>query len=384
MHSLFCMASPPGPGAASYGAQIHVDRGVYGLRASRRGARSAPAIAPLDATPTPTSDVASFVRRVKVVHKAVFGELTLHELENISAVHGAPVLEASPAVGHVSMLAAKYLVDTMALPLCGFVSSPAFPPGCAISLGQPSTPLRIFGDARLVVVRSELRLPIQYQQQLIAAIADFCTRHASSMIFVMEGKPDNTLVTGSSQHVEIISKLVPAPRAGSIIAPFVGHDDGAESVASSPERGGLKHGRSRSSTHTRESESSDDDFEALDAQTKAAIHYVTTCPSAAALLAGELGALPMLEGAIDGMVGGLVSLAPTLDTPLTALLVRASALLPDARAAATAVALLTRFVPSIPSGARDVLEDEANVLEAKLAACAAAAPPPPSTYGMYM
>eukprot|EP01139_Manchomonas_bermudensis_P023424 Amastigsp_a841123_491.p1 type:complete len:382 gc:universal Amastigsp_a841123_491:155-1300(+) len=381
------MASPPNPVAGTaFGAQVHrADRGVYGFR-GKRARRSS-------STHERESAASRVAARKKVVFRGVFGEITLCEFDGID-VDGAAVIEGSPSIGMVSSIAAKHLVHTLELPLCGALLSPQFPPGCTVSRGVPSSPLRIYGDRRLVVFVSEFRLPIALQNAFVDALLDFASRHHARMVYALEGKPDNKMVTTDGAEIDLSNCLVPPHLRGAPmpLGPFGLLEAG--SPGSSPDESRWRRGSERKHSRSRRragttSESSDSGAESGSGSDDGTtdlvqVHFVTTSLVAAVALSA-CNAEPMLDGAIDGVTGAImakVALHEGLDA--TALLVKANTVLPDARAAATVVTLLSVLETDVPEDSHTELHDDANELEQRLTRTAKSAPPPPSLMGMYV
>ncbi|KAH3756034.1 3-isopropylmalate dehydratase [Pelomyxa schiedti] len=114
----------------------------------------------------------------------------LREFGDLSAIAKAPIIPGFPSVSLTSILTAGYLAEQLELPLIGVISSPLFPPRCVLDRGRPCHPIRIFGDARLVVIMCEFKLePPELAAAVCEAMFDFSARHQSSMIITVEGDP---------------------------------------------------------------------------------------------------------------------------------------------------------------------------------------------------
>lgn len=88
------------------------------------------------------------------------------------------------------MLTCNYLVEDLDLPLVGCLDSTQMPAGAVISsVGQPSTPVRIFGDKRIVVVASEMKVLPEMTRDLIQIICALARKIKSRMLYCVEGVP---------------------------------------------------------------------------------------------------------------------------------------------------------------------------------------------------
>jgi len=84
----------------------------------------------------------------------------------------------------------NYLVEDIDLPLIGSVKASAIPPTAIVSsTGQPCHAIRIFGDQRMVIIASELKIPDGMTQDLVDSIIGVARFIKSSMIYCVEGVP---------------------------------------------------------------------------------------------------------------------------------------------------------------------------------------------------
>ena len=90
----------------------------------------------------------------------------------------------------VNILAANYLVEKLDLPLIGDIVSDDFPLTVAVVDGVPQHPVRIYGNAELVVITSQLKFEDEsastIARDLVRAMMDFCTRHKAGLLLTME------------------------------------------------------------------------------------------------------------------------------------------------------------------------------------------------------
>ena len=106
------------------------------------------------------------------------------------------MLEGFPSVGLTSIISSAHIVEQLGLPLIGVMTSTdGFPPMGVINSGQPSHAVRIFGDKRMVVIVSEIKLGKNAKLigDVVKLIFDFATRHHSPSIFTIDGLPLESL-----------------------------------------------------------------------------------------------------------------------------------------------------------------------------------------------
>jgi len=146
------------------------------------------------------------IKKRKVIFSKSYGNqggantVCLREFEGISC-EGGVLIEGFPSVSLTSILSASFLVDQLKLPLVGFISSTDFPPKCVIDKGQPSHPIRIFGDRRLVVILCEFKLPSnEITYNVVDAMLDFAFRHSCKMVITVEGLPMENFEKGKGEE----------------------------------------------------------------------------------------------------------------------------------------------------------------------------------------
>jgi predicted ATP-grasp superfamily ATP-dependent carboligase len=125
----------------------------------------------------------------QVIFDQQYGQCRLREFSNC-IVEGATVLAAQPSQAFTAVLAAQHIIETLSLPLVAVISTPRMVPKCIISDGIPTSPIRIHGDKRLVVVLSETKSGIDdVSFDLAQLILDFAKRHRAGMMLLVEGLP---------------------------------------------------------------------------------------------------------------------------------------------------------------------------------------------------
>jgi len=162
--------------------------------------------------------------------------VVLTEFDNISNVTRAPIVEAFPSIGLVSVMTGKQLIKALKLPIVGVIQSDHFQVSCVVSHEQPSFPARVYGNEHLVVFLCEMafKVPPETIQSLVQCVYDFAHRHRSPMIYTIEGMPrPPTIELPSGESVRI--RLANAPSGGG----ETGEDEENEDEAGGDE-GGLE------------------------------------------------------------------------------------------------------------------------------------------------
>ena len=115
-------------------------------------------------------------------------EVRIVEKEGVK--HKNPiVIEGLPDVGLVGTIAASYIVERMGYKEIGYIESDLFPPVMVVHEGQSKNPLRIYGDEGVVVVLSEVAIPVGAVYPLTEALADWVKEIDSKLVISMTGLP---------------------------------------------------------------------------------------------------------------------------------------------------------------------------------------------------
>lgn len=115
-------------------------------------------------------------------------EVRIVEKEGVK--HKNPiVVEGLPDVGLVGTIAASYIVERMGYKEIGYIESDLFPPIMVVHEGKSKNPLRIYGDEGVVVVLSEVAIPVGAVYPLTEALADWVKEIGSKLVISMTGLP---------------------------------------------------------------------------------------------------------------------------------------------------------------------------------------------------
>jgi len=346
------------------------------LAASDKSEDKKPRWGKLDDLRSP-SDVLGTVKRFKVFFSRPFGEVTLTEFATIEC-DGAAIVECFSSVGLLGIMTGKHLVKHLKLPLIGILQSEHFPVTCVVQNEQPSYPVRIYGDRRLVVFMAEmgLKVPPESLSSVVESIFDFAHRHRCPMIYSIEGipRPDSFEVDGQEVRLTIPGANGEDEEGGeaedeeeaSIIiddtllakmelreAEKKSKADPVEAakVPPSPQKisdSTVKRPTKKAEKGKKEKTAEDDEQKSIDEIADELfgkkIHYVTTSLDMAKSLR-KLGHIPLVDGIIPGVTGGLLAQAPLTEQEVTALLAPTSLILPVPEGSIPILRLLQHFLP---------------------------------------
>ena len=131
-----------------------------------------------------------FFLKKKVVFRMDTEDVSVRLFVDPESVQGAPVIIGFPNIGLTPVLTSNYLVEDLDLPLIGTIAPEDMASTAVVShKGQPCHAIRIFGDKRLVVICSELKIPDNLINGLSTALVSFCEKIKSEMIWCAEGVP---------------------------------------------------------------------------------------------------------------------------------------------------------------------------------------------------
>jgi len=122
----------------------------------------------------------------RVIFKETYGTVTLREIEGAD-VDGAVLLEGFPGSTFTSMICASCIVDSNHLRLIGTISSDKLPAKSIVENGHATSLIRIMGSKDLVVVQSDVAIPIEISFDMVTAVLEFARRHRCRMIVTMQG-----------------------------------------------------------------------------------------------------------------------------------------------------------------------------------------------------
>ncbi|ELR13463.1 uncharacterized protein ACA1_245660 [Acanthamoeba castellanii str. Neff] len=388
--------------------------------------------------PKKEEDYTGIIKRTRPLTEVTRADVTLVEFTNIDC-DGAPIVDAFPSTGVVSVLAGMQLVKSMGLPLVGVLKSLSIPSVATVQCEQPSHPARIYGNRGIVIFVCEISLDEVVARSVADLIYDFARRHRCPMIYTVEG-----MATGDTIKLESGEEVSLAQEDGEGTAEEGMHTEGKEKGKTneqqtqeeeeekkSEEGEGHENGKKGSKGEKdqkkgkkeQETTKKEDDKKAAktkkeskkqkqkkkreedeersaekrgddgDDNKKEAIarklygdkvHFVTTDPALAQKLRG-LDCVPVVDGVISGVTGAILAEAALVDQEVTGLVVPTSTIIPSAKSAIVLLQLLEKLVPGIAISVSELekLEDELEeVRKAVMKALPALTPkaPPSNLY----
>ncbi|MFQ6068686.1 MAG: proteasome assembly chaperone family protein [Candidatus Bathyarchaeia archaeon] len=127
---------------------------------------------------------------------------------------GAILLCGFPDVGLVGVLASSHVISELGLVEMAYVDSDLLPPIVVLHKGLPHAPMRIFGNASLLVVISETAIPASGVQRLMRSFVEWGKSKNVKMIIPIGGIPvqnrqdiEEPKVFGAASNVDMLNLL---------------------------------------------------------------------------------------------------------------------------------------------------------------------------------
>ncbi len=110
----------------------------------------------------------------------------------------ATIVVGFPTAGLVGSIAASYLTSKLGMELVGYFTSEKIPPVTAIHDYKPLPPIRVYAseDKHLIVVLSEIVVPISVTSAMAKHIADMAEKVNSPMLITLGGITQNEEESG--------------------------------------------------------------------------------------------------------------------------------------------------------------------------------------------
>ncbi len=118
-------------------------------------------------------------------------------VEKVDVPKGLNMLQGLPDVGLVGVIATSHIISKLKLEEVAYVSSDILPPVVVLYNGLPYSPIRIFGNERLLVLISEIAIPADSLQQLMRAVVDWIEEKEIELVVSLGGLP-----TPNRQNIE--------------------------------------------------------------------------------------------------------------------------------------------------------------------------------------
>jgi len=100
------------------------------------------------------------------------------------------IVTGMPDVGLVGAIAASYLIEKLGMEEVGYIDSEKLPPVLVFHEGRPSMPIRIYRHNSIVVILSEVAIPVEVMHDLTNAIVEWAIKKKAKMIINLGGIPD--------------------------------------------------------------------------------------------------------------------------------------------------------------------------------------------------
>ncbi|MHC1567306.1 MAG: proteasome assembly chaperone family protein [Candidatus Syntropharchaeia archaeon] len=143
----------------------------------------------------------------------MWNEIAIVEKKGIK-IKNPVIVEGLPDVGLVGAIAASHLVIQLELDQIGYIESGLFPPAMVIHKGELQHPVRIYGDENLIVLVSEIPMPVDAIYPLAESLTEWSHEKNPEMIISLNGLPvpnrmdiDEPSVFGVGNNEEAKKKL---------------------------------------------------------------------------------------------------------------------------------------------------------------------------------
>ncbi|RLF09676.1 MAG: proteasome assembly chaperone family protein [Thermoprotei archaeon] len=115
-------------------------------------------------------------------------EVEILELVPVEA-EGAKAVEGLPDVGLVGAIATSYLVDQLGMEEVAHVDSELLPPIMVLHKGKLKNPIRIYGSRDLLILVSEIAIPVEALNPLVKALAGWFKEKGIGLMISLGGIP---------------------------------------------------------------------------------------------------------------------------------------------------------------------------------------------------
>ncbi|MEM2091692.1 MAG: PAC2 family protein [Candidatus Bathyarchaeia archaeon] len=131
------------------------------------------------------------MRLVYGLKDAVFmlSDMEIRIIEHKIIPEDAELICGLPDVGLVGAIAVAHMIHKLDLREVAYVESDMLPPIIILENGLPRSPIRIFGDGNIVVVSSEIAIPLEVISPVIRGVVDWAWRRRVKRIFTLGGLP---------------------------------------------------------------------------------------------------------------------------------------------------------------------------------------------------
>eukprot|EP00009_Paramoeba_aestuarina_P002073 CAMPEP_0201513202 /NCGR_PEP_ID=MMETSP0161_2-20130828/5310_1 /ASSEMBLY_ACC=CAM_ASM_000251 /TAXON_ID=180227 /ORGANISM="Neoparamoeba aestuarina, Strain SoJaBio B1-5/56/2" /LENGTH=415 /DNA_ID=CAMNT_0047909329 /DNA_START=20 /DNA_END=1267 /DNA_ORIENTATION=+ len=305
------------------------------------------------------------------VHRIKFGTCNYVELVTDKALSeackGAIIFDGFPSKGLSAAMISKFFIKCMNLPLVGFIKSNMLPVIGRVADSQPSYPLRVYGNSRIVVFTSELPCPseispsivdlLYYYQKQINSPFIFCTESLPQKIEALDVEvPDQESLTQSGlfrfveELAEVPAGVRPPPKG---VVGVVEDDKGKGPAAGSK------------MTAAKASEYFGSSLHASMSVPVAEVMYITNEQEVSDKLR-KMGYLPIKNAVVGNITGCLLAEAPFSDCSVVCLVAKYNPIMSDARASTLLVKLMADVANADWLNDFEVLEHKVDLIEKQI------------------
>ena len=115
-------------------------------------------------------------------------EVEVVEVARVEA-EGAKAVEGLPDVGLVGAIATSYLVEQLGMGEVAYVDSELFPPIMVLHRGKLKNPVRIYGSSDLLLLVSEIAIPVEALAPLVRALTSWFKEKRVEFMVSLGGIP---------------------------------------------------------------------------------------------------------------------------------------------------------------------------------------------------
>ncbi|MEM2073009.1 MAG: proteasome assembly chaperone family protein [Nitrososphaeria archaeon] len=126
------------------------------------------------------------------------------------------VIEGFPDVGLAGAIASMHLIESLKLEEIAYIETPLLPPIMVVHNGELLHPVRIYGNERLIVLTSEIALPLTVLNPLVKKVVEWLKGLNAKMLIALTGfpvenrleieKPEVYAVVSKKEYAEMLSK----------------------------------------------------------------------------------------------------------------------------------------------------------------------------------
>ncbi len=126
---------------------------------------------------------------MEIFREELIDGFTFIEYKSFSLNKPSAMILALPDAGLVGVIAASYMVNKIGFDEIGGVDSPYIQPVMIIHRGIPRLPIRIFAGDRVMVIYTEIPLPLDISTKFVSAVIDYARLRGVDLLIGITGLP---------------------------------------------------------------------------------------------------------------------------------------------------------------------------------------------------